>query len=128
MEEYIVQVSHNLSGLYNSHNVREDNTKILDSILKLEKDWNDNNADPFSKILINKCKLIIEDLTVQPDIFPTANDSIQMEYEKDNGSYLEFEIFDNRIEVFCIDSFGNEREFLADGVEQMNLEIKKFIE
>lgn len=76
----------------------------LNDISKLDKNWNDNNAEPFSVDLINKCKTILYKLSHEPCVFPTACNSIQFEYEKETGEYLEFEIYDRSIKFFKIDS------------------------
>lgn len=56
--------------------------KIKKSIIKLEeiknlkKDWNGYGANEFSLELINKCEEIVKNLYIQPEIFPTGNNSI----------------------------------------------------
>ena len=48
----------------------------------------------------------------QPFIAPTARDSIQMEFEKENGDYFEIEIFANRISVYSvIDEEETQKEY-----------------
>lgn len=47
--------------------------------------------------MISIVKNILENIVEQPEIFPTANNSIQMEYELIDNSYLEFEIFEDKI-------------------------------
>lgn len=79
-----------------------ENLKILDGFKTLQKGWNDNNAEPFDLQLIQKVKSIISIISPQPDVFPTACNSIQLEYEMENGNYLEFEIFTDNIKAFQI--------------------------
>ena len=60
---------------------------------------------------------LLQNLSELPDVFPTANKSIQIEYEKANGEYLEFEMFeDDRVHMFRINSDGTEynEEFQFD--------------
>lgn len=71
--------------------------KALDEIASLQYDWNGYGADPFSNSLIVKCKNILNNIIIQPRIFPTARNSIQFEYELEDDSYLEFEIFEEKI-------------------------------
>ncbi len=86
----------------------------LNEIAKLDKNWNGNGANPFSAGLIKKCRKILMQLAEEPFISPTACGSVQFEYEKENGEYLEFEIYEDRIEVFlAVDS--NEEEFNLQG-------------
>ena len=74
-----------------------ENINRLGSFLNLKQNWNNNNAKPFTNKLISKALNILNSLDMPPEIFPTGRDSIQFEYEKDNGDYLEFEIYANKI-------------------------------
>ena len=78
-----------------------DNLKKLNKIAGLKDDWNLHGASSFSESLIEFCRNMLLKLNRQPDIFPTANDSIQFEFEN-NGDYLEIEIYDDlsRIEYY----------------------------
>lgn len=90
------------------------NIQKLDKIASLPDDWNENSAESFSLSLINKCKNIIYSLPIQPEIFPTADNSIQMEYEKENGEYLEFNIRDDRVDVYQIYADDKEDEYVIN--------------
>lgn len=72
------------------------NLNLLNKFEKLPHGWNDYGADPFPKEFLKWLKLIVAKLPVQPEIFPTAADSVQMEYSKEDGAYLEFEIYTDR--------------------------------
>ncbi|RRK34966.1 hypothetical protein EBB54_29240 [Schaedlerella arabinosiphila] len=87
----------------------------LSEIEKLKDNWNDNGASAFSSKLIEKCRGIVMQLASEPFICPTACGSIQFEYEKENGDYLEFEIYEDRIECF-LDTSGGEQEFNLHGI------------
>lgn len=76
----------------------------LDKLSSYEYNWNGNGAEPFPQELINKCKLIVNELRYQPEIFPTAIDAIQFEYHGTNGSYIEFEIYPNEAKMYRIDN------------------------
>lgn len=78
------------------------NRIILNDIAHLKRNWNDNKANPFPPSLIEKCANLISQLEVQPFISPTACGAIQMEYEKENGDYLELEVYLERIEVYQV--------------------------
>lgn len=99
---YYKVVKNEQKKLYNKNKVRE--------FLNLEEDWNGNQAAAFSEDLINKALKIIGVIHDQPDVFPTARQSIQMEYEKENGDYLEFEIFDDRIDMLLMNENQDEIE------------------
>lgn len=66
----------------------------LNHIATLDKNWNGYDADPISDDIIEECKIIVNQLEVNPEIFPTANDSIQLEYQTDKF-YIELEVFQN---------------------------------
>lgn len=84
-----------------------ENIQRIEQIKTLTENWNGYGANSFSTQLLERVKSIIMNLSIQPDIFPTAQNSIQLEYEKDDGEYLEFEIFENGdIRQFSISSDG----------------------
>ena len=74
----------------------ENSNKLLE-IQNLSDNWNGYQAKDFSDCLINKVRSIVSLLEHQPKLFPTGRDSIQLEYEKENGDYLEFEVFSNKV-------------------------------
>ena len=77
--------------------------ETLNRIASLSDNWNQYGAKRFSKELVEYARTIIDKLDSQPDIFPTARNSIQLEYEKIGDFYLEFEIFGkNNIKMFSI--------------------------
>lgn len=85
------------------------NMNKLAQIANLEAGWDRGNADVFSDELILKVRNIIINLQYQPELFPTACNTIQIEYEKDNGAYLEIEIADaDDAKIFSIDEKGYE--------------------
>lgn len=100
-----------------------DNLKKLNKIAGLKDDWNLHGASSFSESLIEVCRNMLLILNRQPDIFPTANDSIQFEFVN-NDDYLEVEIFDD---LSCIEYYmkknGKEIEnttFVQDVVKVVN--------
>ena len=84
-----------------------ENLNRLEDIGKLEDNWNGNGAPAFPAKQIELMRNIISILHVQPFITPTANKSIQFEFENDAGNYLEFELFsDERVKMFIYFSNG----------------------
>ena len=71
--------------------------KRLEDIARLGNDWNGYGATKFTAALILKCEKIIEKLSYQPEIYPTGRKSIQFQYELNDKSYLEFEIYEDKI-------------------------------
>lgn len=105
---------------YNRINLLEKNyiaaNETLDEIACLKCNWNGNGASPFSQKLVEKCRRILAQLAAEPFVCPTACGSIQFEYEKANGDYLEFEVYEDRIEVFLDTIEKGEEEFDLHGI------------
>ncbi len=84
--------------------------KKLNIISSLQDNWNGNGSKALSVELIDKVKRLVMFLDVQPDIFPTASGSIQIEYDKNNGEHLEIELYDKRdAELYWIKEDGNDK-------------------
>ena len=98
----------------------------LRKIKKLKDNWNSNSASSFSTKLIEKCREITMQLDSEPFICPTACGSIQFEYENENGDYLEFEIYEDRIEVFLDTQSDGEKEFTLQGISAID-EMKQTV-
>lgn len=87
-----------------------DNINKLSQIAALQNNWNGNGAKRFSKFMIARMLMLLFQLDVQPEIFPRGTDDIQLEYDGDDDSYLEFGIDDSdSVEVFEVDKNGNEK-------------------
>lgn len=83
----------------------------LEEIKSLKRNWNGNNAKPVPRKIINKTKTLLINLDRQPQIFPTANDSIQLEYDGENKSYLELQVTKkNTLSFYKVDKTGKETE------------------
>lgn len=108
------------------------NISLIANLIKLDKysayqsNWDGEGAKPFDKKLIDKAKGILLELKYQPEIFPSQYNSIQFEYEKENGEYLEFELFQNKIVYFYINKDGKEEEDLNIIQEKMINKINAF--
>ena len=110
--EYLVHKPGDKHSSHPDFEKRKDNIKLLKSFSDLPKGWNGNGAKSISLSLINRCIDLISfpDLNYQPDIFPTARESIQFEYEKPDGSYLEIEVYEDNISYLYITKNGEETE------------------
>ena len=95
--------------------------KLLNSFLSFETNWNDYGAGRFQESLINFCKKIVEALqNKQLEIYPTGRNSIQMEYEKDNGSYIEFEVFnESKIDMLEVRNSEKKKEDTLTRIEDI---------
>ena len=109
--------------------VHENIDKLLD-IASLGDNWNGYGAVPFSRGLIVKACLIVRELCVQPEIFPTAANTLQLEYDKANGDYLEIQLGDNEeSEVFEL-KHGEPGQYFRVRSEalSMNVVVNRFYE
>lgn len=77
------------------------NLEKLNKIASLEDGWDLYKATSFSNSLIEFCRNLLFKLNRQPNIFPTANGSIQFEFEN-NDDYLEIEVIDD---LSCIEYY-----------------------
>lgn len=87
----------------------KENRKKIEGFKKLGYNWNNANANKFNFEFIDMISSKLSSIQIQPKIFPTGRDSLQFEYEKENGDYLEFEIFENHINFLLIKN-NEERE------------------
>lgn len=108
------------------------NIKRIEEIKKLEYNWNDNEAEPIDKTICDNVLNIIYEVIIQPKIFPTANDSIQLEYydKNDRNKYLEFEVFKDYINVYEILSDSKEKSYIINSIStnKINSIIMDFYE
>ena len=92
--------------IFNTRNIdlcKVQSHETLNKIFSLKDNWNLYGAKHFSIDLIDFVKKLVDKLDSQPDIYPTARDSIQLEYEKSGKYYLEFEIFSStNIKMFLV--------------------------
>lgn len=105
---------------------KRESLKRLEEISKLPDNWNERGSNKVSTDLLDYVKNILAVLDVEPNIFPTARDSIQLEYENSAGDYLEFEIFEDRkIKKFFYGSDGKtSTDFVSES--QLNGIVNQF--
>lgn len=106
------------------------NIKKVKGFLDLAQNWNDNNASPFKPILVSSVLDLLLSIYKQPETFPTSRGSIQFEYEKENGDYLEFEIFEDKIQMFYMDEYEREKEeeIAIHNTQKINKIVRDFYE
>ena len=101
------------------------NLVTLRGFKNLAENWNGNGAMPFEAGLIEKATGMMMALKRQPQIFPTARQSVQFEYHKANGDYLEFEIFKDKIIAYS-EQMNEEYERELDSLEDINGLVEVF--
>ena len=72
------------------------NLSRLEDMATLEENWNGYGAKGFSAALIAKCKEILNLLPQQPELYPTGRQTIHLQYELEDRSYLGFEISEEK--------------------------------
>ena len=105
-----------------------ENLKKLEAIALLKDNWNANGAKAFADSLITKVRNLVMLLDVQPEVFPTACGSLQLEYDKEDGSHLEIEFNeDEDAEVFLVDDNGHESiTSICASIEAINKVVNNF--
>jgi len=86
------------------------NLKRLSEIGKLPENWNNNGAERIPESVIKMVRKLIMTLDYQPEVFPTACDAVQLEWENENNEYLEMEVLQEKINIFEIDKDGGEKQ------------------
>ena len=112
------------------NHAQQENLRKLEQISLLADNWDGNGSKAFDKQLIAKVKDLIGVLDVQPEIFPLSYGSIQMEYEKEDDSYLEIEInLNDTWDAFEVNENGEESLFsIVTNAEAINKVAKDFMQ
>ncbi len=94
----------------------------------MEKGWNGNEAPSFSSKLIAKTRNLLKHLTIQPEVFPTALGTIQLEFDNSRKDHMEIEIDESdEAEVFIVKYNGAERlESISSDVKTINKKVRDF--
>lgn len=90
--------------IYNRNN-SDAYEKRIDNVarlMKIKSDWEKDDNVVVPEGVINIAVVLIVNLNIQPLIFPTNRRSVQFEYDKSDDSYLEFEIFEDKITCMII--------------------------
>jgi len=108
--------------------VKDSNHKKMTMIRNLKDGWNGNGAEAFPTALIRKVDSIIDELVIQPEVFPTALVSIQLEYDNSRRDHMEIEIGDSETaEVFLVMYNGEELfETISATAEAINKKVGEF--
>lgn len=77
--------------------MKQKNLDRLNQIKELKDNWNGYGVQSIDSIVIKSVENIIKNVHIQPEIYPTGHNSIQLQYELEDKSYLEFEVFKDKI-------------------------------
>ena len=107
------------------------NLDRLWDISELGEDWNGYGAAPIPREIIEEVRDIILNLEEQPEIFPTADKSIQLEYELTDKSYLEIDVYEKRITVMQVPQIDYDKalfwDLSYDDIDQIQQIVSDFI-
>ncbi len=98
----------------------------IDSIAKLKDDWNGYGATPFSSAVVGNARALVSLLPCKAKVFPTAQSSIQFEFDTVPGKYLEVEVFSDHYAMFFDDSTVREeldsatQEYILQRIAEYN--------
>lgn len=110
---------------------KSESLRALKQIQDLPKDWNGYGGAVISLNVIELARNIVMQLEYQPEIYPTGRGTIQMQYELSDKSYLEFEIYGDKIEVLKVPQriYEKAEEFsiTADKYYEINDVVKRFM-
>lgn len=113
----------------------KNNLKKLNAIAELKYNWDLHGAPEFNKKLIDFCKEQLLQIdkefsnieNVQPEIFPTNNETIQFEFE--NGSdWLEIEIRNDMSHIDCFMFKNNEETEQQCSLDALLKVVESFYE
>jgi len=114
-------------NLSESDRKQQSNLTKLQHTAQLKDNWDGYGAEHFSEQLIHRANSLIRRLHIQPEIFPTADSSLQIEYEKDNGDYLEFQFTgDGSCEGFMLKNGSEEYFHSQDNYHSINAHVEAF--
>ena len=108
--------------------IKSENLNKLEKISGLKENWNCNGASPFSKTVIKKARALIKALLIQPEVFPTALNTIQFEYDNSRHDHLEIEIGESdTAEVFFAPYDGKETIItISSTAAEINRRVSEF--
>ena len=108
----------------------------LTRIGEMKENWNGYSSEPFSHDFISFIKEEIRKLEIQPQIFPIADGKLQLEYDRNDGGYLEFEVSPADMEnikdnkpaniEFYYEYNKEQEEGVVDNFEKMNEKVMNF--
>lgn len=89
--------------------------------------WNGYDADPIPQKVIDFVYRLLRNLGTQPEIFPCASKSIDLEYDRHNA-FMSLNISDNKITVFKDYKDRNEEEYTINyEINSIVDEVQKYL-
>lgn len=123
-----VTSEYNVYEVYAVTNEKQENIVLLDSFNKLEDNWDGYNAAAPTKELIEFVKLFVVQACFQPEIFPTPDGGIQLEYTMQGNRHLNIEVFNDG--TACVFEMYADKTYSEETVEfefsYINQRVNKF--
>lgn len=93
-------------------NLYNRNLNKLYLMYRLDYNWDDNGAKPFSAELLDKIKVLIGNLReLQPDVYPKTDSRVQLEFYTEYNRFLKIVISENSFDVYATDGINFEDDF-----------------
>lgn len=89
---------------YERYDRRKENLNKLASFSDLKHDWFGHGSVSFSKDVISQATSVIKMLTVQPEVFPALDGTIQFDFTNFEDFYFEVSIGDDYYDIYIDDS------------------------
>ncbi len=109
-------------------NIKTENHEKLKIIENLKDGWNGHGAPAFSGKLMDKARKLIDELLIQPEIFPTTTGKMRLEYENSRHDHMDIMIDSgNKAEIFTETYEGKEfHEIIPSTSKAINEKVRTF--
>ena len=94
VDQVIGQIANHTNAKY-THEADLQQRNIC-KLIDINNEWNKDNI-PIPGVVIKEVSNILLKVTKQPDLYPTNRESIQLQFDLEDRSYLEFEIFKDKV-------------------------------
>lgn len=106
------------------------NLAKLAQLKDLTDGWDGYDAMAVEEASIKNTQMLLPHLRIQPALFPTCRGTVQIEYEKEDTDYLEFEISPTSVHMLHVYPDGNtvvrEWMYCEEALEEIALEVGDF--
>lgn len=110
--------------------LREKNLESIEHMASFERNWNGAGALAFTDDALDLFKKVVRSLSRQPEIAPTGRNSLYLQYAKDDGSILAFEVSLEGFEMVQITKgdfeHANPLHLSVDDFSDLNERVESF--
>ncbi len=114
--------------LVSTGSILDDNMDKLEVIRRLKDGWNGNGAPAFSDEIVDKVVGLVKGVSLQPEIFPTALNTIQLEYDNSRHDHMEIDVGESDVaQIYIFMRNGEERyEEITVDAKKVDRRVKEF--